>query len=234
MGQSILIIGESGTGKSTSLINLNSNETYVINVLDKPLPFRGWKNKYFKKNLPSHPGNYFSTDKSNEIIATLTGISAKRPDIKNIIIDDFQYVMSNEFMRRGREHGFGKFTDININAWEILYNCVRSLRDDLTVTILSHSHIGDDGISRIKTIGKMVDNHITIEGMFTYVFHTVIMDNEYKFLSKRTADRVAKTPIGIFEEKYINNDLKYILDEIEKYEKEDVTNEDEIHLENAA
>ena len=128
MSNKILILGESGTGKSTSLRNLNSNETYIIQVVRKDLPFRGWKGKYNEKNLAV-------VNTVKKIEGYLSNISEKAPHIKTVIIDDFQYLMSGEYMRRAKETGFQKFTDIGKNAYDILMY-PDNLRDDLTVIFL--------------------------------------------------------------------------------------------------
>lgn len=217
MANVVLIIGESGTGKSSSLRNLPSEETYIINILDKPLPFKGWKKKYIQKE----GGNYFATDYSPNIIRAIENINKNRPDIGYIIIDDFQYSMANEFMRRALEKGYGKFAEIGKIGFDII-QALLHCRTDLDCFVLSHSHIGDDGIHKCKTIGKMLDDKITLEGLFTVVFHSLIVDGHYKFLTKNDGVHVAKSPMGMFEEKLIDNDLKEISKIIAEYYNEDV------------
>lgn len=124
MSNTSLIIGESGTGKSTSLRNLDPHETFIINVCNKPLPFRGYKSNY--KTISSwedKEGNYYATDDYLKIIKLLRIIDKERPDIKNIIIDDFQYIMVEEFMNRVTEKGFDKFSEIGQHAWSIIKYC---------------------------------------------------------------------------------------------------------------
>ena len=149
------ILGHSGSGKSYSLRNLNPEQTALINVIGKPLPFRG----KFKG---------MTSDNSEHICRTL-------PKIKSpvIVIDDFQYIMANEFMRRSHEKGYDKFNDIGRNAWDIL-NVATSLPADKRVYILSHTQENESGRTSIKTIGKMLDGKITPEGMFA----DALIDND--------------------------------------------------------
>ena len=138
MSQEVLVVGMSGTGKSTSISGLDPKETFYINVAKKSLPFKGWKDLYRAISKDNPNGNYFTGDSTKDILATLEYINDKLPNIKTIIVDDFQYVMSNEYMRRAKETGYGKFTDIAQNLWSII-NKSKSLRDDLIVVFMMHS-----------------------------------------------------------------------------------------------
>ena len=211
MSNCSLIIGESGSGKSTSLRNLNPSEAFIINVLDKPLPFKGYKKKYSKEFK-----NYISVDNSERIINIIKSINDKAPHIKTIIIDDFQYVMANEFMRRSSEKGFNKFTEIGFHAWDIIMN-LNGTRDDLYSFILSHSDTDSDGIVRCKTIGKMLNNTVTLEGMFTTIFHSRIIDNQYKFMTQGDGTYISKSPMDMFDDVLIDNDLHEIQKKIITY-----------------
>ena len=225
MSELIGIVGESGTGKSTSLRNLPPNETIIINCVGKPLPFKGWKSNYtpFKG---SSGGNYLSTDIASDIIKAFTLISEKRPEIKYIVVDDWQYSMSNEFMRRSSEKGFDKFTEIGKNAWSIL-NAAKNLREDLKVFILTHSEVnaGDFGAPpniKIKTIGKLLDDKINPMGLFTVLLFADVSkkdsgEMEYRLVTNNDGYYPAKSPMGMFESLYIGNDLKKISDLIDEY-----------------
>ena len=203
MSNATLILGESGTGKSTSLRNLLSSETFIINSIGKPMPFHG-----FTKNYNANNKNYITTDDYSKIINTIftIGNNEKYSHIKNIIIDDFQYIMANEFMRRASEKGYNKFTEIAQHAYLIVEACL-SLRDDLYIFILSHSELGDTGRMKPKTIGKMLDDKITLEGMFTTVMHSCCIDGTYKFITNFDGCHIAKSPMGMFKDIYIENDL---------------------------
>lgn len=200
-----LIMGESGTGKSTSIRTLDPAETFIINVLDKPLPFKEFKKNYVQKE----GGNYLATDNCATILAALRAINEKRPTVKTIIIDDFQYIMANEFMRRAQESGWGKFTDIGQNAWKIVHECAK-LRGDLSVFIMSHTETDSNGRHKCKTIGKMLDEKITLEGMFTVVLHSLVTESGYKFLTQHDGAHIAKAPFGMFDTDMIDNDLSAV------------------------
>jgi ABC-type polar amino acid transport system, ATPase component len=221
MSSTILIIGESGSGKSSSIRNLNHEETYIINVLDKPLPFKGYKKIYFKDAKEDKRPNYFATDDCNKIRQAIKAINEQRKEIKNLIIDDFQYIMANLFMRKALERGYDKFTEIGQSAWSIIRD-LTLCRDDLKCYVLSHSEIDNNNKVKCKTIGKMLDDKICIEGMFTIVFHALTSDNKYKFLTQNDGVHVAKSPMGMFDQKYIDNDLKFVNDLIDQYFNDDI------------
>jgi len=221
MSNTSLIIGESGTGKSTSLCSLDPKETFIINVLDKPLPFRGYKKNYTKLSPDGMEGNYYASDDYTKIMRIIKLINEKRPEIKNIIIDDWQYTMCNEFMRRATETGFTKFTEIGQHAWSIIKS-LTECRDDLFCFVLSHSDTDSNGKYKCKSIGKMLDEKITIEGMFTIVLHTQIMDGNYRFLTQNDGSHIAKSPQGMFDQKYIANDLAFVKTQMNAYYNEDI------------
>lgn len=221
MSNTVLIMGQSGSGKSTSIETLNPKETFIINVIDKPLPFRGFKKNYIQCAEKAMTGNYCATDRFDLITRLIKIINDNRPDIKNLIIDDFQYIMCNEFMRRSKEKGYDKFTEIGHNAWSILRD-LSACREDLDCFVMSHSELDNDGKYKCKTIGKMLDDKITVEGMFTIVFHTTIIDGKYKFITAYDGSHIAKSPKGMFVDKYIDNDLGAIKQEMANYFNEDV------------
>ena len=225
MSVSVLIIGESGTGKSTSIRNLDPKETFIINVLNKPLPFRGYKKHYTPFSNENPAGNHYSTDNYEKIEKLIEGINKNNPEIKNLIIDDFQFIISNEFISRAMEKGYDKFSQMGQHFASILYK-LKECRGDLNCIVMSHCEIGEDGKSRMKTVGKMIDQYLKPEGIFTFVFHTTIREGQYKFITKNDGVHVAKSPMGLFEEKLIDNDLKIILKEINDYLNEDVFQED--------
>jgi len=210
-----LIIGESGSGKSTSLRNLDENSTYIINIIGKPLPFRGFKNRF---NLERK--NYFSCDDYLKILRCIEGVDGKRDDIKALVIDDFQYLLANEFMRRSSERGYDRFTDIGKHAWDVI-KALTETRPDLYCFVLSHSDQDQNGRMKCKTIGKMLDDKITLEGMFTTVLHSVVVDGEHRFLTQHDGIYLAKSPMGMFSEKFIENDLQMVIEKMNDYFNED-------------
>jgi hypothetical protein len=220
MSNTILIIGESGSGKSSSIRNLNHEETIIINVLDKPLPFRGFKKKYNRNSDENKSANYFATDDYRKIRECISRVNSKK-EIKNLIIDDFQYIMANMFMKRSSERGYDKFTEIGHNAWQIIRD-LTECREDLNCYVISHSDVDQSGKAKCKTIGKMLDDKICLEGMFTIVFHALTSDNKYRFLTQNDGIHIAKSPMGMFDKKYIDNDLNEINKVIFDYFNEDI------------
>lgn len=205
MSNSILVLGESGAGKSTSIRNLNPKETYIINVLDKPFPFRGYKKMYGKDYK-----NYHSTSDYREISKCIHWVNTQRPDIKTLILDDFQYVMATEFMDRAMEKGYDKWSELGKHVWDI-FNLLISTRPDLYTFVLTHSDTDAAGKHKIKTLGKLLDEKVTLEGMFTVILHSKIIDGRYVFINQNDGIHLAKSPMGLFADKIIDNDLQYVL-----------------------
>lgn len=199
MGIPILILGESGTGKTTSLRNFESDEIALVNVTGKPLPFR----KYFE--------NISGTTDFDKIAKFM-----KETDKKVIVIDDCQYIMSFQYMRRIKENGWDKFNEIQSDFFNLI-DLAFSLPSDVIVYFLSHIETRDDGRQKIKTIGKMLDEKITIEGMFTTVLKTYVSDGKYYFVTQNSGNDTVKSPMGMFGTFAIDNDLKYVDDKIRNY-----------------
>ena len=228
MAELIAIVGASGSGKSTSLRNLNPEETFIINVAGKPLPIKGFKKNY--KLLQQNPetkkftGNLYNTSDVSKISQVLKIIDKTRPEVKTVVLEDVQYIMSFEMMDRSSEKGYDKFTQIAANFYSVLKEAM-NMRDDLIICVLAHSENTGDQINpsyKIKTIGKMLDNMITIEGLFTYVLFTDIIKNmdgelEHKFITQSDGTTTAKTPMGCFTDFYIDNDLQYVIEKIIEY-----------------
>lgn len=222
MARELLIIGTSGTGKSTSLRNLKPEETFIINVAGKSLPFKGTGYSIASKDNPT--GNMFVTDRTTAIIELLNKISKDRPTIKQVIIDDAQYIMANEYMRRAKENGYAKFQDIGQGMFNLV-NTPGLLRDDLKVVFLMHSETDMDAegrkVTKAKTIGKMIDMYITFEGMFSIVLYTnaVRKDNkvEYKFATQTDGSNTCKSPMGMFDNLLIDNDLALVFKAMDEF-----------------
>lgn len=186
----VLILGESGTGKSASLRNFKRGQVAVINVAGKPLPFR------------SELGTLV-TDRYPEIVRALKGM--KTP---SAVVDDAQYLMANEFMRRSGEQGYQKFTDIGKNYWSLIAETVsRDMPADKIVYFLSHIERDQMGYEKVKTIGRMLDEKITVEGLFTIVLKTHVEDGKYSFCTQNSGADTVKSPIGMFDSPLIDNDL---------------------------
>lgn len=203
MSTSVLILGKSGTGKSASLRNMPPADTLLIQVVRKPLPFKakGWA--YFDKTKNSD-GNIIVTDHWETILKAMRGTRRKV-----IVIDDFQYVLANEYMRRTDERGYDKFTDIGRHAWELI-TAASDLPPDVRVYILAHTDTNDAGETKMKTIGKMLDEKITPEGLFTIVLRTYVADGHYQFTTRNNGSDSVKSPMGLFDADRIPNDLAEI------------------------
>jgi hypothetical protein len=217
MSNTVLVIGQSGSGKSTSLRNLDPKSTFIINVLDKPLPFRGFKKSYQPVTKENKNGNYFTTHNWETVVRCIEMVNKERTDITTLVIDDWQYILSYEFIKRASERGFDKFSDMANHGWATMNSCTTNTRASLTTFILAHSDMDQNGRSKLKTIGKMLDEKITLEGLFTTVLHSRIVDGSYVFQTQDDGDFLAKSPMGMFEEFLIPNDLLMVKDAVESY-----------------
>lgn len=200
-----LILGNSGEGKSYSLKNLDPGLVGVINVMNKPLPFKGSGN--FRK---------VGTRDPNQICRILT--NSKAPIT---VIDDFQYIMSGEFMDNTTQQlkgdaVFQRYNAMAYNVWRILQTAIHDMPEDRRVYILSHVQ-EDNGRTKIKTIGKLLDDKIVIEGLVTTVLQTVVRDDGHFFMTQNNGFNTVKSPEGMFEGDLIPNDLNAVDDAICEY-----------------
>lgn len=189
MAEVVLILGYSGSGKSTSLRNFKEDEVGIINVANKRLPF---KNKH----------QTIATSDYGKITQAL-----KRNTKKRYVIDDSQYLLAFEEFRNAKQAGYGKYTDMAVNFHNLIQTA-KSLSDDTIVYFLHHLEKDDSGDLKIKTIGKMLDQKLVIEGLFSVVLGSVQMDNRYLFMTNGLSP--FKSPVGMFESRYIENDLKLV------------------------
>ena len=214
------IVGQTGTGKSTAIKHLNPKETYIINVAKKELPFKGSEKLYNAENK-----NYKEIDDANEITRLLKTISDKAPHIKNIIIEDSNYIMGFSIVSKATEVGYMKFSIMARDMVE-LFREARKLRDDLKVFYFTHPEIIEDGGEiigyKIKTAGKLIDNQIILEGLMTVCLYTYVEDSKdgsatYNLLTNRYKKYPAKSPDGMFEDIKIPNNLQLVADTIDAY-----------------
>ena len=218
------------SGKTTSVRNLNPEKTFIISTTGKRPGIKGANKKYsnFVIQDGKISGNFYASSNVDQIGKVLQIVDKKMPHITPIVVDDYQYVMGFEAMDRAKEKSYDKFTDIAQHAYQVLKTAM-TLRDNLNVVILSHSENIGDSITpmyRMKTLGKMLNSVITLEGLFTYVFFTTILrddDNNpsYKFITNSDGTCTAKSPMGLFDSLYIDNDLNYVIECIKKYNEED-------------
>jgi hypothetical protein len=214
------IVGQTGTGKSTAIKHLNPKETYIINVAKKELPFKGSEKLYNAENK-----NYKEIDDANEITRLLKTISDKAPHIKNIIIEDSNYIMGFSIVSKATEVGYMKFSIMARDMVE-LFREARKLRDDLKVFYFTHPEVIEDGGEivgyKIKTAGKLIDNQIILEGLMTVCLYTYVEDSKdgsatYNLLTNRYKKYPAKSPDGMFEDIKIPNNLQLVADTIDAY-----------------
>lgn len=199
MGIPVLILGESGSGKSASLRNFKPDQVGIFNVGGKPLPFRS---KLLSVNTDSYK-------------TIMGGLAAMRTP--SAVIDDAQYLMANEFMRRCKEIGYQKFTDMATSYWQLVQTVVKDLPPDRIVYFLSHIERDANGNEKCKTIGKMLDEKITVEGMFTVVLKTHVQDGRYTFVTQTNGQDTVKSPMGMFDALEIDNDLAMVDKTIREY-----------------
>ncbi len=231
MSETICVVGESGTGKSTSLRNLDPKCTFIISTTGKPLPLKGYKKKYIPvhKEGQSIVGNYYVSSGYSQILNMLKIIDKTMPHIKQVIIDDFQYMLSYEFVDRATETGYSKFSELAQHVMNVL-RYSETMREDCKMIFLTHSENEGSDINPkyvIKTLGKLLKEKVTLEGLFTYVFFTKVLDGEnegdrmqYKFLTNTDGECCAKTPMGMFDDALIDNDLDLVIKTIDKYNNE--------------
>jgi hypothetical protein len=231
MSNLIAIVGTSGEGKSTSIFpseeagikGLNPVETLYINVSNKPIPARGANKMYPKDKKISEGGNYFQSSSAEEISKLIDYVAASRKDIKNIVIDDMGFIMSFEMMNKALEKGFDKWSIMASKMWKLI-DKLRNLSDDLYVFCIFHTERGEDTKMKIRTSGKLLDNSIYLDGLFTFILYTkpIVEDFKtqkvkYQFMTQSDGESTCKSPIGCFPEKYISNDLGVVKDTIYKY-----------------
>lgn len=214
------IVGATGTGKSSSIKHLNPDETYIINVAKKELPFKGSEKLYNREKQ-----NYKEIDDANEISRLLKAISEKAPNIKNIIIEDSNYIMGFNMVAKATEVGYTKFSLMAKDMVE-LFRQARALRDDIKVFYLTHPEPIEDGGDivgyKIKTAGKLIDNQVLLEGLLTVCLYTCVEEKkdgvaEYSFLTNRYKKFPAKSPAGMFDDIKIPNDLNYVAKKVDEY-----------------
>ena len=196
MATAVLIMGESGSGKSASLRNFAPNEISVFNVTSKPLPFKQGKTKIPKIENATY------TDIANALA---------NPNKRAYVIDDAGYLLSFEMFKRANETGYSKFTDMAKNFFDMLDFINTKLPNDIIVYITMHTE-DDSEMHRVKvkTIGKMLDQNLKIEGLFSIVLRAVQTEDGYKFVTRDDMVSTAKSPIGMWEEDMIDNDLKEV------------------------
>lgn len=224
MANNCIILGKSGTGKSTSIKTLNPKETVIFNVLKKRLPFKGSATMYNQENK-----NLFLVDDYMQLINLLQAVDKSAPHIKNIIIDDAIYVMRKEYFKRAKENGYGKYTELAQHFQQIIQTC-ENLREDINVFFILHSEdIQSDKITtgyKVSTIGALIDNQYNpVEVVPMVLYSDIKYDDKgnatYGFYTHRamkgSVEIPAKSPADMFEEDFIPNDLGLVIKAMNEY-----------------
>ena len=200
MGLPVLCLGASGSGKSTSMRNFSPDEIGVFNVASKPLPFR--------TKLP-----LFNCSDYGKIMAAM-----QKSDKKVFVVDDAQFLSVFANFARAKETGYGKFVDMALNEYNLIQFCIKNLPDDTIVYFLRHIDVDDGGRIHAKTIGKMLDQNLGgLESMFSIVLLAGTDGNEHWFETQSDGYSPAKTPLDMFKDRRIDNDLKMVDKTIRSY-----------------
>lgn len=194
-----MVLGASGSGKSTSLRNFKADEIGIFNVASKPLPFRG---------------NLKKIDKASYALITKV---LKENKLKCYAIDDSQFLMVFDEFNRAKETGYGKFTDFALNFYNLVQTVINDTSADTIVYFLHHTELDDFGHLKAKTVGKMIDSKLTLEGMFSIVLLCGTDGKEHWFETQSDGANTAKTPLDMFATNRIDNDLKMVDDTIREY-----------------
>lgn len=223
----ILVMGLSGSGKSSAIKTLNPEETFIIKCYDKPLPFGEGYINYTELSESNNPnGNMITTDNYGLINRTIEYIDKKRNGIKTIVLDDTQFLIIHEFMERHSIDGKGRdvfqlYNDIADHFYHLIYD-LKNIRSDLVVFFLHHAELAEDGTRYVpKTIGKLLNEKIEIPSMFTVVVYAIRELNNNFFLTQNDGSNPAKSPEGMFKEFKISNDLQLVRDAATTYLKGD-------------
>ena len=198
MGIPILILGASGSGKSTSMRNFEPDEVGIFNVAGKPLPFR--------KQIPKLDNATYQS--INKVLS--------KPQLKKYIVDDSQYLMAFESFEHAKETGYAKFTNMALNFKNLIDYVIKSTPNDVIVYFLHHTESDENGKLKAKTLGKMLDNQLTVEGLFSIVLLCSVEGQDHFFITNSDGTNPAKSPMEMFEPK-INNDLKFVDETIREY-----------------
>ena len=202
MSYACLILGESGTGKTCSLRNLDPKNTLLIQPVRKPLPFRSTGGKEIKQK---GDGNNILVCSNPQAI--INCMHASPFDV--IVVDDWQYILASMYMAARNVKGFDKFTEIGGAGFDIA-KAASELGENKRVYVLAHTTSDEFGNTRIKTLGKLLDDKIVVEGMFTTVLRTHVENGRYLFSTQNSGSDTVKSPMGMFSEQYIENDLAAI------------------------
>lgn len=221
MAKLIGIVGDTGSGKSSAVKYLNPKETYIINVAGKELPFKGSEKIYNEGSK-----NYAVLDTAQDVLDKIEKISEKAPHIKTVVIEDANYLFGFTMVDKATEVGYTKFS-LMAQHIKNLVQGIKKQREDLVVFYLSHyEEVMDTGevtTHKMKTAGQLVDKEIKLDGLFTTVLYAIVEGKEsapdYVFITNRYKKYPAKTPMGMFKELKMENNLQVVRDTVVEYYK---------------
>lgn len=228
MSNLICLAGQSNTGKSTSLRTLDPKSTFIISCTNKQLQIPGFRKKYTKVEIKDKKlvGNWYVSNNYAQIGKILSAVSNARPEIKVVVLDDINYLLSNETFENALDKGYTKFSVMAKNYYDLLADC-QLLRDDLTVVVITHTEnygTDMDPQYRMWTTGKMLTQQINLDGMFSYIIYSdrYIDDTDdevhYRFKTRTDGNDTCRSVAGCFTEKYIEPDMKAVIDRINEFE----------------
>ena len=213
MAKVICIAGESGSGKTTSMRNLDPATTYYIDADKKGLSWKGWRNQYNTEKK-----NYLKCDDVNIVRNYIKSVAEKCPKIKVIVVDTINGLMVADEMRRSKEKGYDKWVDLATCVWDLVVDCY-DFRDDLTIVFTAHTQTETDEsgyrFTRIQTSGKKL-NKIVLESKFTTVLLAKCVDGKYLFETQAN-NSTAKSPMGAFDDFEIENDIVKVSDALKDF-----------------
>lgn len=209
MSKAICIMGQSGSGKTYSLRNLDPKKTFYIDADGKGLNWKGWKEQYNAENK-----NYYKTDDPNVILSLIRQIDEKQKHIKFLVVDTINGIMIGDEMKRMKEKGYDKWQDLSQAVYYIVHDA-NTYREDLVVILVAHVQVEEDGFTHILTNGKKL-NKIQLETMLNNVLLARVIDGKYVFETK-TNNSTAKTYAGAFEEPIIDNDIVEVIKALDEY-----------------
>lgn len=210
MSKAIMILGASGSGKTTSLEHLDPKQTFYIDADGKGLSWKGWRQQYNKANK-----NYFLCDDPNQIYAIMQQIDTQQKQIKYLVVDTLNGCMVADEMRRAKEKAYDKWMDLAQSVYNIV-DYSNKMRDDLTVILIGHTQTSDDGFTCMLTNGRKL-NKICLESKMTTVLLSRINDNGDYVFETRARNSTAKTPRGAFDTDEIPNDIMLVIDALKDY-----------------
>ena len=221
MAEAILVMGKSGTGKSSALRTLPPQQTIVLKPNAKSLPFPGSEKNYVKGR------NLFIKENLDDIYPALKEISDKAPKIHYVVLEDFTHtfsarIFSPQFLARNTGgEAFQRWNDFGASVFGAIFAHIQDLRDDLYIIVIHHTEVKEDGSIGFKSAGKLLDNTIDFPSYFTYIFHSLVLTKDegvqYVFQTNLDGIRHAKTPYGVFDKLYVRNDMLEVISKIEAY-----------------